>query len=84
MISQFQRIRKIAVEFIKNLRHSDQVLIESCEPHENGWFVEGHSKIFHESSSISEYFEIGTIEDFAAIEKMGRKLHLYLVVMTKK
>jgi len=66
MMSQFQSIRKIAVEFIKDLRHSDQVFIESCEPHENGWFVEGHSKIIHESSSISEYFEI-SIDDKGSI-----------------
>jgi cyclopropane fatty-acyl-phospholipid synthase-like methyltransferase len=31
-----------------------------------------------------EYFNIGRIKDFAAIEKTGRKLHFYLILMTNK
>jgi len=34
--------------------------------------------------NFSKYFGIGQIMDYAAIEKTGRKLHFYLVLMTKK
>jgi cyclopropane fatty-acyl-phospholipid synthase-like methyltransferase len=34
--------------------------------------------------NFSEYFDFETIKDFAAIEKTGRKLHFYLVLMTKR
>jgi len=34
--------------------------------------------------NFSEYFEIGRVKDYAAIEKTGRKLYFYLVLMTKK
>ncbi|MCP8304713.1 MAG: class I SAM-dependent methyltransferase [archaeon] len=34
--------------------------------------------------NFSEYFHIGRIKDFVTIEKTGRRLHLYLVLMTKK
>ena len=57
-MSQLQNIKKIAIDLIKKLRHSDQVLIESCEPQEDGWIIKGRCKTFHESSSISEYFEM--------------------------
>ena len=33
---------------------------------------------------FSNYFDIGNIRDFPATEKTGRKLHFYLVLMTKK
>lgn len=34
--------------------------------------------------NFSQYFEIGRVKDYAAIEKTGRKLYFYLVLMTKK
>lgn len=34
--------------------------------------------------NFSKYFKIGKIRDLTAIEKTGRRLHLYLVLMTKK
>jgi len=34
--------------------------------------------------NFSKYFKIGKIRDLTAIEKTGRRLHFYLVLMTKK